>query len=52
MDQSQVYEVYSIKKMFETAEKVFARRDHRNFDENEKGILCKVFELTQEFRRF
>jgi len=49
---AQGYEVYSIKKMFETAEKVFARRDHRNFDENEKGILCKVFELTQEFRRF
>ncbi|WP_295674604.1 GlmU family protein [uncultured Mucilaginibacter sp.] len=46
------YEVYSIKKMFDTAEKVFARRDHRNFDENEKEILCKVFELTQEFRRF
>ena len=49
---AQGYEVYSIKKMFETAEKVFARRDHRNFDENEKEILLKVFELTQEFRRF
>ena len=49
---AQGYEVYSIKKMFDTAEKVFARRDHRNFDENEKEILRKVFELTQEFRRF
>jgi UDP-N-acetylglucosamine diphosphorylase/glucosamine-1-phosphate N-acetyltransferase len=49
---AQGYEVYSIKKMFETAEKVFARRDHRDFDENEKEILLKVFEFTQEFRRF
>jgi len=49
---TQGYEIYSIKKMFETAERVFARRDHRNFDENEQGILRKVFELTQEYRRF
>jgi UDP-N-acetylglucosamine diphosphorylase/glucosamine-1-phosphate N-acetyltransferase len=48
----QGYEVYTLKKMFETAEKVFARRDHRNFDENEKAILAKIFELTQDFRRF
>jgi UDP-N-acetylglucosamine diphosphorylase/glucosamine-1-phosphate N-acetyltransferase len=48
----QGYETYSIKRMFETAEKVFARRDHRNFDENEKEILTKIFELTREFRRF
>lgn len=48
----QGYEVYSIKKMFVTAEKVFARRDHRAFDENEKQILEKVFELTEQFRRF
>ncbi|MBB3053671.1 GlmU family protein [Mucilaginibacter gotjawali] len=46
------YEVYSIKKMFGTAEKVFARRDHRDFDEHEKEILKKVFELTEEHRRF
>ncbi len=49
---AQGYEVYSIKKMFETAGKVFARRDHRTFDENEQNILKKVFELTEEFRRF
>ena len=49
---AQGYEVYSIKKMFETAERVFARRDHRRFDDNEKQILQKVFELTEEFRRF
>jgi UDP-N-acetylglucosamine diphosphorylase/glucosamine-1-phosphate N-acetyltransferase len=49
---AQGYEVYSIKKMFETAERVFARRDHRDFDENEKNILQTVFELTEGFRRF
>ncbi len=48
----QGYEVYSLKKMFETAGKVFARRDHRVFDEVEQGILRKVFELTEEHRRF
>ncbi len=49
---AQGFEVYSIKKMFETVEKVFARRDHRDFDENEQQILKKVFELTEEHRRF
>ncbi len=49
---AQGYEVYSLKRMFETAGKVFARRDHRTFDENEQNILKKVFELTEEFRRF
>ncbi|WP_428330949.1 GlmU family protein [Mucilaginibacter sp.] len=49
---SQGFEVYSVKKMFETAGKVFARRDHRVFDENEQDILKAVFELTSEFRRF
>jgi UDP-N-acetylglucosamine diphosphorylase/glucosamine-1-phosphate N-acetyltransferase len=49
---AQGYEVYSIKKMFVTAGKVFARRDHRTFDENEQNILKKVFELTEGFRRF
>ncbi|HZY35049.1 MAG TPA: putative sugar nucleotidyl transferase [Mucilaginibacter sp.] len=46
------YEVYSLKRMFETAEKVFARRDHRQFDDNEKHILKTVFEMTEEYRRF
>jgi UDP-N-acetylglucosamine diphosphorylase/glucosamine-1-phosphate N-acetyltransferase len=40
---------YSLKKMFETAERVYARRD-RPFEETEKSILEKVFELTQEYR--
>ncbi|CAN5339676.1 GlmU family protein [soil metagenome] len=48
----QGYEVYSIKKMMITAEKVYARRDHRKFDDTEQNILKKVFELTEEFRRF
>ncbi|GAC1305145.1 MAG: GlmU family protein [Mucilaginibacter sp.] len=46
------YEVYSLKKMFETAQKVFARRDHREFDENEQGILKQIFEMTEEYRKF
>jgi len=49
---AQGFEVYSLKKMFDTAGKVFARRDHRVFDENEQEILKKVFELTEEHRRF
>jgi UDP-N-acetylglucosamine diphosphorylase/glucosamine-1-phosphate N-acetyltransferase len=49
---AQGYEVYTLKKMFETTEKVFARRDNREFDETEQAILKKVFELTEEFRRF
>lgn len=48
---AQGFDVYSIKKMFDTTEKVFARREHRDFDENEQNILKKVFELTEEFRR-
>jgi UDP-N-acetylglucosamine diphosphorylase/glucosamine-1-phosphate N-acetyltransferase len=46
------YEVYTLKKMFETVEKVFARRDHRQFDDNEKHILKNIFEMTEEYRRF
>jgi UDP-N-acetylglucosamine diphosphorylase/glucosamine-1-phosphate N-acetyltransferase len=46
------FEVYTIKKMFDTTEKVFARKDHRVFDETEQEILKEVFKLTEEFRRF
>jgi len=49
---AQGFEVYGIKKVLETAEKVFARRDQRVFNENEQQILKKVFELTEEYRRF
>jgi hypothetical protein len=38
--------------MFETAEKVFDRRDHRVFGETEQNLLLKIFELTEEYRRF
>jgi hypothetical protein len=48
----QGYEVYSLKKMFETTEKVFARRDHRQFNDAEREILKVVFELTSRFRNF
>ena len=37
--------------MFETTEKVFARKDVA-FNEVEKNILIKVFELTESYRRF
>lgn len=49
---AQGFEVYSISKMFETARKVFDRRDHREFGVVEQEILQKVFELTEEYRRF
>ena len=48
---AQGFEVYSLKKMFETAEKVYARRD-LSFDDTEKAILSEIFNLTQEYRRF
>ncbi|MDO3626421.1 GlmU family protein [Mucilaginibacter sp. BT774] len=44
------FETYSPKKAFETMEKVFARRDHRKFDDVERNILKTVFELTNEYR--
>ena len=46
---AQGFETYSIQKMFETAEKVYVRRD-REFDQQEQDILKKVFELTEEYR--
>jgi UDP-N-acetylglucosamine diphosphorylase/glucosamine-1-phosphate N-acetyltransferase len=49
---AQGYEVYGLKKMFETTQRVFDRRDGREFDQHEQDILAKVFELTEEFRRF
>ncbi|MEO8886101.1 MAG: GlmU family protein [Mucilaginibacter sp.] len=46
---AQGFETYSLQKMFETAAKVYIRRD-RVFDQNEQDILKKVFELTDEYR--
>jgi UDP-N-acetylglucosamine diphosphorylase/glucosamine-1-phosphate N-acetyltransferase len=48
---NQGFEVYSLKKMFETAMKVFARRN-TDFNEVEQKILTHIFELTEKYRRF
>ena len=49
---AQGFEVYGINKMLETAQRVFERREHREFNETEQDILKKIFELTEEYRRF
>lgn len=49
---AQGFETYSLKKVFETAEKVFERKEGRDFNQIEKDILTNVFELTEQFRRF
>lgn len=43
------FETHQLTKLFETAEKVFARRN-KSFDVTEKDILIKVFELTETAR--
>ncbi len=45
------FEVYALNKMFETSERVFERRNQM-LNETEKNILHKVFELTEQYRRF
>ncbi|MGO4877902.1 GlmU family protein [Pedobacter psychrotolerans] len=45
------FEPYKLEKMFETAEKVFARKA-LPFDQVEKDILTKVFELTSAHRNY
>jgi UDP-N-acetylglucosamine diphosphorylase/glucosamine-1-phosphate N-acetyltransferase len=47
---AQGFEVYTIKKMFETAKLVFERRG-LDFDELEQDILKAVFEKTESFRQ-
>ncbi|HVV55595.1 MAG TPA: GlmU family protein [Mucilaginibacter sp.] len=49
---AQGYETYTLKKMFETTEKVFERRENRTFDETERNILKVVFEKTISLRHF
>lgn len=44
-------ETYTLKKMLETAEKVFERRDGRAFDDKERNLLTEVFEMTEEYRQ-
>jgi len=48
---AQGFSTYSIDKAFETAQKVYERRG-LPFNQVEKNILKRVFELTEEFRRF
>ena len=48
---AQGFEVYTMNKVFETAEKVFERRD-TVFGDIDKKILSEVFELTKEHRKF
>jgi UDP-N-acetylglucosamine diphosphorylase/glucosamine-1-phosphate N-acetyltransferase len=45
------FDLYAINKALETAERVYERRN-RAFDQTEKDILSKVFELTQSYRNF
>lgn len=49
---AQGFETYSLKKMFETTEKVFERRDHRKFNDTERDILKEIFKLTESYRMF
>jgi len=45
------FETYKLDKMFDTAEKVLARKT-LTFDQVEKNILTKVFELTSSYRNY
>jgi len=46
------FEEYSLTKALETTAKVFARREHREFNAAEEYILRTIFELTKEYRNF
>lgn len=43
---------YGFDKFMETTEKVFARRNHRVFNEAERNILKNTFELTKRYRNY
>ncbi|MNL59658.1 hypothetical protein D3C87_1834040 [compost metagenome] len=45
------FDIYKLDKMFETAEKVYERRNIA-FDQTEKDILQAVFEMTAAYRHF
>lgn len=45
------FDKYNLQKMFETAEKVYERRNIA-FDQTEKDILSRIFELTDKYRLF
>ncbi|SMD03716.1 GlmU family protein [Pedobacter africanus] len=48
---AQGFDVYKLDKMFETAEKVYERRNIP-FDQTEKDILQAVFDMTENYRHF
>jgi hypothetical protein len=48
---AQGFEVYTLNKMFETATKVYERRN-MVFDQQEKDILAEIFEITKSYRHF
>ena len=48
---AQGYMVYTLNKVYETVEKVFARRK-LEFSQKEKDILKAVFDRTEKFRKF
>jgi UDP-N-acetylglucosamine diphosphorylase/glucosamine-1-phosphate N-acetyltransferase len=48
---AQGFDVYKLDKMFETAEKVYERRNIA-FDQTEKDILAAIFEETTKYRPF
>ena len=48
---AQGFDVYVLDKMFETAKKVYERRDIV-FDQIEKDILTEIFNLTAQHRQF
>jgi UDP-N-acetylglucosamine diphosphorylase/glucosamine-1-phosphate N-acetyltransferase len=43
-------EEYGFNKFMETTAKVFERREHREFDENERSILKEVYHQTAQYR--
>ena len=47
----QGFDVYALNKMFETAEKVYERRN-QCFNETERKIMSEIFELTSKHRKF
>jgi UDP-N-acetylglucosamine diphosphorylase/glucosamine-1-phosphate N-acetyltransferase len=48
---NQGFEVYPLNKVFDTAKRVYLRRNS-DFNDIEQNILSNVFELTKKYRRF
>nr|WP_294949081.1 putative sugar nucleotidyl transferase [uncultured Mucilaginibacter sp.] len=46
------FQEYAYDKAMETTARVFARREHRNFNDAEKAILTEIFNLTASYREF